>query len=37
MREFCPYCGCYILDETPTDGWVMCPCCEREVDCDAAD
>lgn len=38
MREFCPYCGCYILDEAPNaDGWVMCPCCEREVECDAAD
>lgn len=38
MREFCPFCGCYILDEMPIDvGWVMCPCCEREVERNAAD
>lgn len=33
MREFCPFCGCYILDESPNaDGWLMCPYCEKEVE-----
>lgn len=37
MKVRCPHCGIYIDADMFEDGWAMCPVCERDVECNAAD